>query len=153
MSFTWLMFWSRTSEVKENFPKGLNFATVAIDGKAGFDFSMVRLLYEGELKLELSPRRSCWAPLCRVKARTKYPWVHVLSLLGFAAQFLVEDILLGGGHRVVSAPAGTPGTICKVCSRDRKFVLIGFFYFFFFSFPVESKQWLRCPGIVSIQTC
>lgn len=92
------MFWSRTSEVKENFPKGLNFATVAIDGKAGFDFSMVRLLYEGELKLELSPRRSCWAPLCRGKARTKYPWVHVLSLLGFAAQFLVEDILLGGGH-------------------------------------------------------
>lgn len=44
------MFWSRTSEVKENFPKGLNFATVAIDGEAGFDFSVVRLLCEGELE-------------------------------------------------------------------------------------------------------
>lgn len=49
---------------------------------------------------------------------------------------------------------GSQGQVCKiceVCSRDRKFVLIGFFTFFF---PlVESKQWLRCPGIVSIQTC
>lgn len=44
------MFWSRTNEVKENFPKGLHFATVAIDGKAIFYFSVVRLLYEGELQ-------------------------------------------------------------------------------------------------------
>lgn len=44
------MFWSRTSEVKENFSKGLNFATLAIDGKAIFYFSVVTLLYEGELK-------------------------------------------------------------------------------------------------------
>lgn len=44
------MFWSRTIEVKEKFPKGLNFSTMAVDGKAIFDFSVVRLFCEGELK-------------------------------------------------------------------------------------------------------
>lgn len=50
MSFTWLMFWSRTSEVKENFPKGLNFATVAIDGKAGFDYGETALWGRVEIR-------------------------------------------------------------------------------------------------------
>lgn len=44
------MFWSRTSDIDENFPKGLNSASVAIDGKSIFDFSTVRLHCEGELK-------------------------------------------------------------------------------------------------------
>lgn len=43
------MFWFRTIEVKEKFPKRLNFATMAIDSKAIFDFSVVRLLCEGKL--------------------------------------------------------------------------------------------------------
>lgn len=36
MCFPWLMFWSRTGEGKEKFPKGLNFVTGAMDGKAIF---------------------------------------------------------------------------------------------------------------------
>jgi len=36
------MFCSRTSEVEESFLKGLNSATVAIDGKNLFDFGTVR---------------------------------------------------------------------------------------------------------------
>lgn len=63
---------------------------MAIDGKTVFDLSTVR-----ELKWELSPRGSHQAPLCRGKARTRYPWVRVLSPLSFAAELLVEDALAG----------------------------------------------------------
>lgn len=84
----------------------------------------MRLCCEGELKWEVSPRRSHWAPLFRVKPRTKYLWVHVLTPLGFAAKLLVEDALA-----LVVTPEWLQPLlqleelickICKACSRDKE---------------------------------